>query len=340
MLCCCAMARVTLIRGDGIGPEIMEAAIVVLEATGAKLEWDERYAGTMAIEKLGTPVPDETIQAIRSSQLAFKGPLATPIGGGYRSVNVAFRQELDLYANVRPARSMAGVKTPFPNVDLVVIRENTQELYSGIEHYIDPKKDAAQAISFISKHASDRIVRFAFEYARANQRKKVTLVHKANILKLTTGLFLNVGKQIAQQYPDIQFEDKIVDAMAMLLVMKPQQFEVVVTTNMFGDILSDLTAGLIGGLGLAPSGNYGEAATIFEAIHGTAPDIAGKGIANPTALILSGAMMLRHLGYGSEANAVERAVRELIAEGKRVTPDLGGTAKTIEFGRAVAALVS
>jgi isocitrate dehydrogenase (NAD+) len=334
------MARVTLIRGDGIGPEIMEAAIVVLEATGAKLEWDERYAGTMAIEKLGTPVPDETIQAIRSSQLAFKGPLATPIGGGYRSVNVAFRQELDLYANVRPARSMAGVKTPFPNVDLVVIRENTQELYSGIEHYIDPKKDAAQAISFISKHASDRIVRFAFEYARANQRKKVTLVHKANILKLTTGLFLNVGKQIAQQYPDIQFEDKIVDAMAMLLVMKPQQFEVVVTTNMFGDILSDLTAGLIGGLGLAPSGNYGEAATIFEAIHGTAPDIAGKGIANPTALILSGAMMLRHLGYGSEANAVERAVRELIAEGKRVTPDLGGTAKTIEFGRAVAALVS
>jgi isocitrate dehydrogenase (NAD+) len=340
MLCSPPMARVTMIRGDGIGPEIMDAAICVLEATGAKLEWEERYAGTMAIDKLGTPVPDETIQSIRANQLAFKGPLATPIGGGYRSVNVAFRQELDLYSNVRPAKSMAGVKTPFSNVDLVVIRENTQELYSGIEHYIDPKKDAAQAISFISKHACDRIVRFAFEYARANQRKKVTLVHKANILKLTTGLFLNVGKQIAALYPDIQFEDRIVDAMAMSLVMRPQQFEVIVTTNMFGDILSDLTAGLIGGLGLAPSGNYGEAATIFEAIHGTAPDIAGKGIANPTALILSGAMMLRHLGYAAEAGAVERTVRELIAEGKIVTPDLGGSASTIEFGRAVAALLS
>ncbi len=334
------MARVTLIRGDGIGPEIMEAAVCVLEATGAQLEWDERLAGTAALAKLATPVPDETIESIRANHLAFKGPLATPIGGGYKSVNVAFRQELDLYANVRPALSMEGVKTPFSNVDLVVIRENTQELYSGIEHYIDPKKDAAQAISFISKHASDRIVRFAFEYARAHQRKKVTLVHKANILKLTTGLFLSVGKEIAARYPDIQFEDRIVDAMAMALVMRPQQFEVIVTTNMFGDILSDLTAGLIGGLGLAPSGNYGEDTAIFEAIHGTAPDIAGRGIGNPTALILSGAMMLRHLGYVVEAAAVERSVRKVVAEGRTVTPDLGGKASTIEYGRAVAATLS
>lgn len=334
------MPRVTLIRGDGIGPEIMEAAVRVVEATGAKIEWDERPAGTAAVESHGAPLPPETLESIRENRFAFKGPLATPIGGGYRSVNVALRQELDLYANVRPAQSMPGVKTRFENVDLVVVRENTQGLYSGIEHFIDPKKDAAQAISFISRHASDRIIRFAFEYARANKRKKVTLVHKANILKLTTGLFLSVGREIAEQYPDIEFEDRIVDAMAMALVMNPNQFDVVVTTNLFGDILSDLTAGLVGGLGLAPSGNYGDGIAIFEAIHGTAPDIAGRGIANPTALILSSALMLRRLGYGSEAEAVVKAVRKTIAEGKATTPDLGGNAGTKTFGEAVAAAVA
>jgi isocitrate dehydrogenase (NAD+) len=334
------MSRVTLIRGDGIGIEIMDAVIDVVEATGAKIEWDEQLAGTLAIERFGAPLPPQTLDAIRTSQVALKGPLATPIGGGYKSVNVTLRQELDLFANVRPAKNMPGVKTRFENVDLVVVRENTQGLYTGIEHYIDPKKDAAQAISFISRYASDRVIRFAFEFARANKRKKVTLVHKANILKLTTGLFLQVGKELSREYPDIQFEDRIVDAMAMALVMRPEQFEVVVTTNLFGDILSDLTAGLVGGLGLAPSGNYGDGGVaIFEAIHGTAPDIAGKGIANPTACMLSAAMMLRHLGYGGEGDALATGVRRIIAEGKHTTPDLGGASKTTEFGKAVRSVV-
>lgn len=329
------MTRVTMIRGDGIGPEIMEAAASMVEATGAKIEWEERQAGASAIAEHSTPLPADTLASIRKNKLAFKAPLMTPVGGGYRSVNVMARQELDLFANVRPANVFHGVDSRFDHCDLVVVRENTQGLYSGIEHYIDPRQDAAQAISFISRHASDRVIRFAFEYARANGRKRVTLVHKANILKLTTGLFLKVGQEIAAEYPDIEFEDRIVDAMAMQLVMHPERFDVIVTTNLFGDILSDLTAGLVGGLGLAPSGNYGVDTAIFEAIHGTAPDIAGRGIANPTALALSGAMMLRHLDMHDEGNRLEKALRETIEEGKQTTPDLGGSASTSEFAKAV-----
>jgi isocitrate dehydrogenase (NAD+) len=332
------MVKVVLIRGDGIGPEISEAALAMIAATGVDIEWVEAQAGAAAIDAVGDPLPRETIELVRQHRFALKGPLMTPVGGGYRSVNVALRQELDLFANVRPVKSFEGVNAPFKNCDMVVFRENTQGFYTGVEHYIGPGKDAAQAISLITRHASERIIRFAFEYARANKRRKVTLVHKANILKLTTGLFLQIGKEIAAQYPDIQFDDRIIDAMAMQLVLKPHQFDIIVTTNLFGDVLSDLTAGLIGGLGLAPAGNYGEEqVAIFEAVHGTAPDIAGKGLANPTALTLSGAMMLRKLGWLEQGDRLEAAVRGVIAEGKETTPDLGGTGTTRSFADAVVA---
>ena len=331
------MTKVTLIRGDGIGPEIMDAAVELIEATGARLEWDEQLAGTAAIERIGAPLPPETIDSIRANGIAFKGPLMTPVGGGFRSVNVALRQEVDLYANVRPARKMKGVWSRFDDVDLVVIRENTQGLYSGIEYHVDTKRHAAHAISIITRYASERVIKFAFEFAKATKRQKVTLVHKANILKLTTGLFLQVGREIAEKYPEIEFNDRIVDNMSMQLVLEPTQFEVIVTTNLFGDILSDLVSGLIGGLGVAPSGNYGEDVAIFEAIHGTAPDIAGLGKANPTAVTLSGAMLLRHVGYADEASGLEEAIRAVIEQGDTLTPDLGGSASTGAFRDAVKA---
>lgn len=329
------MVQVTLIKGDGIGPEIAEAAVEILGATGARIEWDERDAGQAGIKNHGAPLPPETVDSIRANRYCLKGPLATPIGGGYESVNVALRKEFELYANVRPAKSMKGVVTPFPNVDLVVIRENTEGFYSGIQFYTDIKKSAAQSIGITTRAASERVIRFAFEYARANHRKKLTLVHKANILKLTTGMFLEVGKKLAAEYPDISFDDRIVDNMAMQLVTRPHTFDVIVTTNLFGDILSDLTAGLVGGLGLAPSANIGEEVALFEAVHGTAPDIVGKGIANPTSLVLSGAMLLRRLGHGREAERVEAAVRAVLEEGKIRTPDLGGSASTKEYARAL-----
>ena len=333
------MSRVTLLRGDGIGPEIMEATIRLVEAPGAPIEWDERQAGANAIAQHSTPLPQDTLDSIRQNRVALKAPLMTPVGGGYRSVNVMARQELDLYANVRPVKGFEGVKSRYPETDLIVVRENTQGLYSGVEHYIDAKKQAAQAVSYISREASERVIRFAFEFAKREGRKKITLVHKANILKLTTGLFLKVGQEVAQAYPDIEFEDRIVDAMAMQLVISPERFDVIVTTNLFGDILSDLTAGLIGGLGLAPSGNIGEDCAIFEAIHGTAPDIAGKGMANPTALALSAAMMLRHLGHPEAGDRLASALRAVIAEGKTCTPDLGGSASTMEFAEATCARI-
>ena len=330
-----AMIRVTLIRGDGIGPEITDAAVAMIEATGAAIQWDEQQAGASAVATHSTPFPKQTLESIRETKLALKAPLTTPVGGGYRSVNVGIRQELELYANIRPVRTFEGLKNRYTDVDLVVVRENTQGLYSGIEHFIDPKKDAAQAISFISRYASERVIRYAFEYARRNHRKKVTLVHKANILKLTTGLFLQVGREIAEDYPEIIFEDRIVDAMAMSLVIRPESFDVLVTTNLFGDILSDLTAGLVGGLGLAPGANHGDDVTIYEAIHGTAPDIAGKGVANPTALTLSGCMMLRDTGFTEQGDRLETAIRDVIKAGKDVTPDLGGNATTEQFAQAV-----
>lgn len=330
------MVKVVLIRGDGIGPEIADATLEVLSATGARLEWDERAAGFGAIATHGAPLPQETIDAIREHRVCLKGPLHTPVGGGYTSVNVALRQEFELYANVRPARSFEGVKTPFANVDLVVVRENTEGFYSGIQYYVDAKKTAAQSIGVTTRAASERVIRFAFEYARANKRKRVTLVHKANILKLTTGLFLNCGKEIAAEYPELTFDDRIIDNMAMQLVTRPHTFDVIVTTNLFGDILSDLTAGLVGGLGLAPSGNIGEDVAMFEAVHGTAPDIVGKGVANPCSLLLSGAMLLRRVGYAAEAERVETSTRAVLAEGKVRTPDLGGSASSMEFAKAIA----
>ncbi len=318
------MHQITLIPGDGIGPSIVDAAVNVIEATGVKIHWDRQLAGMAAVEKHADPLPDTTIESIRKNRICFKGPLTTPVGGGYRSVNVTLRQTFNLYANVRPAISFEGVDTPFRNVNLVTVRENTEGLYAGIEHFIkvDAEKLAAESIAIVTKKGSERIIEYAFQYARKAQRKKITLVHKANILKCTSGLFLEVGREIAKAYPEIEFEDKIVDACAMQLVTKPEVFDVIVTTNLFGDILSDLAAGLIGGLGLTAGANIGTDAALFEAVHGSAPDIADKGIANPTAMILAGAMMLEHIGEFDAARKIERAVRKVIRDGRIVTPDL------------------
>ncbi len=279
--------QVTLIPGDGIGPEVVDAAVEAIEAAGARLSWERAAAGAGAVPTHGTPIPPGTLDSIRRNKLALKGPLATPIGEGFRSVNVALRKEFDLYANVRPARSFAGVETRYTGVDLVVIRENTQGMYSGVEHYIDEDRSAAESISIITRAGSARIVEYAFEFCKKNKRRKLTLVHKANILKATSGLFLDTGRAIAVKHPEIEFKEMIVDNAAMQLVKNPNQFDVLVTTNLFGDILSDLTSGLIGGLGLTAGANIGKDAAIFEAVHGTAPDIAGKGVANPLATILS-----------------------------------------------------
>jgi isocitrate dehydrogenase (NAD+) len=331
--------NVTLIKGDGIGPEVVDAAVRAIEATGAAITWDPREAGAGAIPLHGAPLPEATIDSIRKNGLCLKGPLATPIGGGYRSVNVALRQEFDLYANLRPARTFQGIKNRYDKVDLFVVRENTQGEYSGIEHYIDPTRNAAEAISIITRHGCDRIIRFAFEHARAAKRRAVILVHKANILKMTSGLFLEVGREIARSYPDIEFGDIIVDNCAMQLVRDPSRFDVIVTTNLFGDILSDLTAGLVGGLGLVAGANIGESAAIFEAVHGTAPDIAGKGLANPTAVMLAGSMLLDRMGERERGQRLELAVRKAIAEGKDLTADIGGTGTTSAFtDRVIAAL--
>src|SRR4051794_9993703 len=282
---------VTLIPGDGIGPEVVSAAVEVIEAAGVKLEWHRAAAGAGAVPTHGTPIPAATLESIRETKLALKGPLATPIGEGYRSVNVALRKEFDLYANVRPARSFAGVETRYTGVDLVVIRENTQGLYSGVEHYIDEEHTAAESISIITRKGSERIVEYAFDYCERNKRRRLTLVHKANILKCTSGLFLDTGRALAAKHPDVEFREMIVDNCAMQLVKNPNQFDVLVTTNLFGDILSDLTSGLIGGLGLTAGANIGRDAGIFEAVHGTAPDIAGRGVANPTAVMLAGGVL-------------------------------------------------
>jgi isocitrate dehydrogenase (NAD+) len=318
------MHQITLIPGDGIGPAIVDAAVQVIEATGVQIAWDRQLAGMAAVEKHANPLPEMTLESIRRNRLCLKGPLTTPVGGGYRSVNVTLRQTFNLYANVRPAISFEGTNTPFKNVNLVTVRENTEGLYAGIEHFIkvDEEKIAAESIGVITRQGSERILRYAFDYARKAQRKKITLVHKANILKCTTGLFLEIGRDIAKEYPEIEFDEKIVDACCMHLVMKPESFDVIVTTNLFGDILSDLAAGLIGGLGLTAGANIGTDAALFEAVHGSAPDIADLGIANPTATILAGAMMLEHIGELSAARKIERAVREVIREGEIVTPDL------------------
>ncbi len=334
--------RVTLIPGDGIGPEITAATLQVLEATGVTIEWDQQAAGAAAIERRGDALPDPAIESIRATGVALKGPLATPSGTGHRSVNVALRLAFDLYANVRPVKTIIPGSC-YEDIDLVMVRENTEGLYVGVEHFVrigDDPRAVAQSAAIVTRRGCERIARFAFEYALKHGRTRVTLVHKANILKMASGLFLEVGQAVAKEYEGrIAFNDRIVDNAAMQLVLHPQQFDVIVTTNMFGDILSDEMAGLIGGLGLAPGANIGPKAAIFEAVHGTAPDIAGRGMANPAAMMLSASMMLDHLGEASAGDRVKSAVIRAIRDDEVRTRDLGGDATTSEFANHVAELV-
>ena len=330
----------TLSPGDGIGPAITDATVRLLAAAGADIAWDRQIAGMAAVRELGDPIPEATIDSIKRTKLALKGPLETPVGKGFRSINVALRKEFDLYANLRPAKSvLPGLR--FDNVDIVLVRENTEGLYVGIENYVkigDDPHAVAQSVAVVSRHGAERIIRYAFEYAVKHGRKRVTIVHKANILKYSQGLFLEVGRQIAKEYEGrVASDDKIVDACAMELVMRPERFDVIVTTNLFGDILSDLTSGLVGGLGLTPGANIGYDHAIFEAVHGTAPDIAGQGIANPTAVMLAGCQMLDHVGQGARANAIRAAIEATLRERKTVTRDIGGSASTGEYTDAVIA---
>ncbi len=329
----------TLIPGDGIGPEITAATLEVLDALGTTFDWDEQYGGMAAVEKAGSPLPIATLDSIRRTHLCLKGPLTTPVGGGYRSVNVALRQEFDLYANVRPTKTIVPGGR-FENVDLVIIRENTEGLYVGLDHTFRVGKDpkaVAQSMSVMTREGCMRVCRYAFEYAKKNDRKTVTIVHKANILKATSALFLETGRMVAKEYKGvIACDDMIVDNTAMQLVIRPEQFDVIVTTNMFGDILSDEASGLIGGLGLSPGANIGTGAAIFEAVHGSAPDIAGQGIANPSAQLLAAAMMLDHVGEGAAGTRLRRAIETAIVKDEVRTKDLGGRATTAEFARAVA----
>lgn len=331
------MHAVTLIPGDGIGQEISDVAVRVLEASGVGLQWQKVAAGLAAIDRYKDPLPPHVIDSIKNTKVALKGPLTTPVGSGFRSVNVALRKEFDLYVNLRPARSFESVPSRYTDINIVIVRENTEEFYAGIEHYIDPSRSAAETIGIVTRSGSDRIVRYAYEYARKTHRKKVTTVHKANILKYTGGLFLEVAREVGTQYPDILSDDKIIDNMAMQMVVNPHQFDVIVTTNLFGDILSDLASGLVGGLGLAPGANIGYDTAIFEAVHGSAPDIAGKNVANPCALILAGAMMLRHLNEESAADMIEQAIADVLKEGKYLTRDLNpkNPVGTKEMGEAI-----
>ncbi len=327
---------VTLIPGDGIGPELAEATRRVLDASGVEFDWEVVEAGEAVMAKEGTPLPQYVLDSIVRNKVAIKGPITTPVGEGFRSVNVALRQTLGLYANLRPVRSIPGLKTRYDNVDLVIVRENTEDLYAGIEHMVGP--DAAESIKIITRAASERIARFAFEYAVANGRRKVTAVHKANIMKLSDGLFLESCRAIAALYDGrIVFEDRIVDNMCMQLVQKPELYDVLLLPNLYGDIVSDLAAGLVGGLGVAPGANIGPDAAVFEAVHGSAPKYAGQNKANPTALMLSGVLLLRHIGQQAAAGRVEEAIRSVLAEGRTVTYDLGGTAGTSGFADAVVA---
>ncbi len=324
---------ITLIPGDGIGPEIIAATVRILEATGVDFEWETHILGAQAQEKFGTTIPNETIESIKRNKVALKGPQMTPVGKGFTSVNVGLRKALDLYANVRPVRALPNIECRYPGLDLVIVRENTEGLYSGIEHTVIP--GVVESLKIITEKASTRIARYAFEYAKANARKKVTAVHKANIMKLSDGLFLECFYNVSKEFPEIEADDKIIDNCCMQLVMRPEQFDVLVLENLYGDIVSDLCAGLIGGLGLAPGANIGEQGAVFEAVHGSAPDIAGQGIANPTAILMSGILMLRHLGEMDAAQRIETAMLAVFAEGKIRTKDLGGTAKTAEFANAI-----
>ncbi|WP_439839145.1 isocitrate dehydrogenase [Aeromonas caviae] len=327
--------KITVIPGDGIGPSIIESAIQILTHAGCDFDYEYADAGLVALEKHGELLPQATLDLIEKNKVSLKGPLTTPVGGGFTSINVSLRKKFNLYANVRPVLSFKGTKSRYDNIDIITVRENTEGMYSGAGQKRSDDNQSAEAMSIITREGAERIVTFAFELARQEGRKKVTIIHKANILKSTSGLFLEVARQVAARYPDIQNEEMIVDAACMNLVMYPERFDVMVTTNLFGDILSDLCAGLVGGLGMAPGANIGEGAAIFEAVHGSAPDIAGKNIANPTSVILASIQMLEYLGMQDKAERIREAVRETIESGDRVTRDLGGTASTSEFTQAI-----
>lgn len=325
--------NVTLIPGDGIGPEIAAAAKEIIDASGIDINWEVVLAGEAVMAKYGTPLPDYVLESIRRNQVALKGPITTPVGGGFRSVNVTLRQKLNLYANVRPARTLPGISTRYEKVDIIIVRENTEDLYAGIEHKVG--KNAAESIKIITREASEKIVHFAFNLARQKGRKKVTAVHKANIMKLTDGLFLDCAREVAKDYPDITFDEMIVDALCMKLVQAPETYDVLVLPNLYGDIVSDLCAGLVGGLGVAPGANIGDEAAVFEPVHGSAPKHAGKNRVNPLAIILSGIMMLEHLNEKKAAQLVMEAVIAVLKEKTRLTYDLGGSASTSEMAAAI-----
>ncbi len=330
-------ARVTLIPGDGVGPEITASVRTVLERAGAQISWDEQLGGKAAVVACDNPIPDALLASIKKHKVALKGPLETSVGHGYRSVNVTLRKYFDLYANLRPVRSLKGVKSAFSGVDLIVVRENTEDLYSGIEHMVAP--GVVESVKVITARASKRIAKFAFELAAREKRKTVTAIHKANIMKLSDGLFLDCARQIAKGYPKVTYRELIVDNACMQLVLRPQEFDVLLLENLYGDIVSDLCAGLVGGLGLVPGANLGTKAAIFEAVHGTAPDIAGKNLANPLALLFSSIMMLRHLGQDRPAARIEKAATRLLKEGKVLTRDLGGRASTTQVTERLVALL-
>lgn len=327
--------KITLIPGDGIGTEITSAVVRIIEASGVQIEWDSYIAGAEALTRYGDPLPQTVLDSIKQNRVALKGPLTTPVGTGFTSVNVRLRKTLDLYANLRPVRTLPGVKTPFGELDLVVVRENTEDLYSGIEHVVVP--GVVESIKIITEKASTRIAKFAFEYAKKESRKKITAIHKANIMKLSDGLFLDCFRKIAAEHPEITADDKIVDNACMQLVMRPQQFDVLLLENLYGDIISDLAAGLVGGLGIVPGANIGELGAVFEAVHGSAPDIAGMGIANPTAMLQSAILMLRYLNERAAAELIEKSLIHTLATKDIRTKDLGGMASTMEFTEAIVA---
>jgi isocitrate dehydrogenase (NAD+) len=325
--------KVTLIRGDGIGPEVVNASVRILEATGVKFEWESYAAGAEAYEKYREYIPKELIESIERTSIGLKGPVTTPIGGGFPSINVALRKKFELYANFRPIRNLPSVATRYPDVDLVVIRENTEGLYSGIEHEVVP--GVVESLKIITEKASTRIAKFAFNYARKHNRKKIHAIHKANIMKLSDGLFIRCSRNVSKDYPEITYGEHIVDNTCMQLVMNPYQYDMLLLENLYGDIVSDLCAAFVGGLGLVPGANFGEQCAIFEAVHGSAPDIAGKDIANPTAVLRSGILMLRHLGEDNAANHIRLALEKVYGEKKHLTRDVGGTAGTSEFADAM-----
>ena len=323
---------ITLIEGDGIGPEVTQAVVTILEAAGLHAEWEPQLAGVGAIERYNTPLPPELLESIKRNKVALKGPVTTPVGGGFTSVNVGLRKALNLFVNLRPVWSIPSVPSRYSGINIVIVRENTEDLYAGLEHEVVP--GVVESLKIITQEASTRIARFAFEYARTHKRKRVTAVHKANIMKMSDGLFLKCVRTVGEQYPDVVNDDRIVDNACMQLVINPTQFDILLLPNLYGDIVSDLCAGLVGGLGVVPGANLGEGIGVFEAVHGSAPDIAGKGIANPTALLFSALLMLRHIGEGAMADRIMKAVVTTLADGMR-TRDLGGTATTKEYADAI-----